>query len=1222
MALTLLFTVPKPTNHRLLLRTFLSIAVAWLVPGLSQGIVLYNVTDLGAHTVPTAIDDGGDIAGYDDSASPPVAVAIKGGITTPLTAQGVESRALTIDDDGEEAGYLVNGGIRQAVLWKADGTQTDFTAEGDLLEARSITPFGHVAGVAVDPASGQARAFLYNSRVKRFRILDTFGGDSGAANDVNALGATVGGAQAPDGKMNAFLYDNTGLQNLGTLKGFDQSEALSVNDGGQVVGWSYIDPNADDTKRAFFYSSSQGFNNLGVVADDVGSVANGINNKGEAVGFSTKLNGDRRAFALNVSAANIFAIVVDPKDGSTLYAGTERSGIFKTSDGGSSWKAINAGLASFDVRAIAINPSITTTVYAGTSGEGIYISTDGGGHWAAANNGLTQKDVRALAIDPLTPTTVYAGTFGGGLYKSVDGGNTWTPINNGLTSTNIQVITIDPTNPSIVYAGTESQGVFKSTDFGGSWTAINNGITDRGIFAIAVTPDNTSVLYVATEVTGIFKSIDGGSSWTPSNTGLANRDVRSIVFSPASTSFLSVGTLGGGVFQSADGGQNWQAATDTGLIDANVQVLAGSPNTQTTLYAGTTGGGIFKTTNGATNWLAINNGFSAIDIFSVVADTYIIPTASNPAPTVDLYAATSGAGIYMSSDNGVSWSAKNSGLTNLAILTLVPDPTPRGDQIPLTLYAGTFDGGVYKSSDGGDTWTNLGGALANQDVRALAIVPSTTADTANILYAGTIRNGIYKSVDAGATWSAANTGLTAMDIRALAVDPAAASLVYAGTQDGIFKSSDGGGTWSPADNGLMTTDVRAIAIDPGATADPATTRTLYVGTAGGGVFKSQDAGGTWTAVNTGLTNTSVNDLLIDPTNTLVLYTATDGGGVFKSSDGGNSWAPINTGLLNPSSTALALDTTASSLYTGTVGGGVYETSAAAINWTSRNSGLTDSGTQMQDLNTLIPPGQGWLLQSATAINNVGQIVGTGLLNNQPHGFLLTPVNGVAVAQLTVTETNSPSSVQKDLPVTFDVRMTNNGPNTATGLVFVDWLPTNSTFQFVAAASGQCNTPPVDSILTCTVAQLGPGSTTTIKVIVTPNRFDITLHNPVKVKANEADPVFADNAVTSASKVSPCFIATAAYGSYLAPEVDVLRGFRDRYLLTNRVGKALVAFYYAHSPPVAAYIARHDAVRFVVRLGLTPIVYGVKYPWAGLAMLAAPLLLIIRRSLRARRCSVP
>lgn len=79
----------------------------------------------------------------------------------------------------------------------------------------------------------------------------------------------------------------------------------------------------------------------------------------------------------------------------------------------------------------------------------------------------------------------------------------------------------------------------------------------------------------------------------------------------------------------------------------------------------------------------------------------------------------------------------------------------------------------------------------------------------------------------------------------------------------------------------------------------------------------------------------------------------------------------------------------------------------------------------------------------------------------------------------------------------------------------------------------------------------------------------------------------------------CFVATAAYGSYLHPKVKALRDFRDNYLLTNRPGRAFVAFYYRTSPPIADVIKRHESLRAITRWGLTPIVYALLHPWATL-----------------------
>jgi len=96
-------------------------------------------------------------------------------------------------------------------------------------------------------------------------------------------------------------------------------------------------------------------------------------------------------------------------------------------------------------------------------------------------------------------------------------------------------------------------------------------------------------------------------------------------------------------------------------------------------------------------------------------------------------------------------------------------------------------------------------------------------------------------------------------------------------------------------------------------------------------------------------------------------------------------------------------------------------------------------------------------------------------------------------------------------------------------------------------------------------------------------------------------VGADTEAEEASSNANCFIATAAYGSSMADDVLALRLFRDRHLLTNPLGRAFVTFYYAVSPPIAGFIAKHESLRALTRISLMPVVAGVKHPGAAILL---------------------
>ncbi|MDH4164716.1 MAG: immune inhibitor A, partial [Nitrospirota bacterium] len=97
-----------------------------------------------------------------------------------------------------------------------------------------------------------------------------------------------------------------------------------------------------------------------------------------------------------------------------------------------------------------------------------------------------------------------------------------------------------------------------------------------------------------------------------------------------------------------------------------------------------------------------------------------------------------------------------------------------------------------------------------------------------------------------------------------------------------------------------------------------------------------------------------------------------------------------------------------------------------------------------------------------------------------------------------------------------------------------------------------------------------------------------------------------------SKSGPCFIATAAYGSYLDPHVKVLRDFRDRSLLTNGPGRAFVTLYYRYSPPIADFIGRHESLRLAARVMIAPVVFSIEYPLPAVSCMCVAVCFIFLR----------
>jgi hypothetical protein len=331
--------------------------------------------------------------------------------------------------------------------------------------------------------------------------------------------------------------------------------------------------------------------------------------------------------------------------------------------------------------------------------------------------------------------------------------------------------------------------------------------------------------------------------------------------------------------------QQW---TTNGPFGGNVNALAVSG---TNIFAGTESNGVFLSTNNGASWTAANTGLTNLNVAALAVSG------------ANLFAGTGG-GVFRSPDNGASWTAVNTGLTNLNVRALAVSGA--------NLFAGTW-GGVFLSTNNGASWAAVNTGLTIQIVQALAVSGTN-------LFAGTA-GGVFLSTNNGDSWTAVNTGLTNRDIQALAVS---GTNLFAGTLGGVFLSTNNGASWTAVNTGLTNRGVHALAVS-GAN--------LFAGTRGG-VFLSTNNGASWTAVNTGLTNRDVRALAVSGTN---LFAGT-WSGVFLSTNNGASWTEVNSGLRRLLVAALAVS--GANLFAGT-GHGVFLSTNNGASWTAVNTDLTN-----------------------------------------------------------------------------------------------------------------------------------------------------------------------------------------------------------------------------------------------------------------------------------------
>lgn len=348
----------------------------------------------------------------------------------------------------------------------------------------------------------------------------------------------------------------------------------------------------------------------------------------------------------------------------------------------------------------------------------------------------------------------------------------------------------------------------------------------------------------------VYVSADNGNTWSK-----AKWDGHSAIFSVTALGNYLYGSSGVGAYVSSDNGSNWNYPANSGILSGST--LECFATNGSTVFAGGTGG-VYATTNNAVSWTPVNVGLTGRYVFSLMASNGI------------LFAGTD-SGIYTSTNNGLSWAAVASAS---APTNMVQFLTFSGNSI----YAGSQNA-VYATSDLGVNWSMSNGFNSS--------VTSVWANGGTVL-AATDREGIFTSTNTTGTYSNGVSYILYEQVGKGIHDPIAlfvgtvGNKIFMGANTGMFSSSDDGVTWSGGMN--QPGSINSYAMDLISKGN-----TLYAA-ASGGVFQSTDNGNTWKIPTSNYYFQATGIRSIG--NTLF---AAGGTNVYKSTDNGGTWNAVNIG---------------------------------------------------------------------------------------------------------------------------------------------------------------------------------------------------------------------------------------------------------------------------------------------------------------------------------------
>ena len=535
----------------------------------------------------------------------------------------------------------------------------------------------------------------------------------------------------------------------------------------------------------------------------------------------------------------------------TFYFGGAAGGVWKTTDGGITWKNISDKyFQTAAVGALAVAPSDPNVIYAGmgepfirgdmATGDGIYKSTDAGKTWKYTGLKNTRV-ISQIVVDPDNPQVVFVAALGHvfgsnperGIYRSQDGGKTWKKILYVNDSTGASCIAMDPHNPRILFAGMwqsyrkpwamssggPGSGLYKSNDGGDTWKDISKspglpkGVLGKITVSVSGADPNRVYAFIEAKNGGVFRSDDGGKTWSRRyhRSELTQRAwyFGRVFADPKNKNRLYAPQVSG-LFRSDDGGDHFHPIRTPHGDNHVLWINPAHPE----IMIGGNDGGASITYDGGRSWSSENNQPTA-QFYHVAVDQqfpYHIFGAQQDNSTVEILSRTSGFGI-----TDKDWWPSAGGESGYVI----PDA-----QNPDITYGGSYDGVLikYNRKTGErqriDVWPDNPMGYGADSLRdrfqwTFPILESTHHP--GTLY--TCSQYVYRSTDQGMSWSRISPDLTRNDkskqrpsggpitkdntaveyyntIFAFAESPVRTGVFWAGSDDGLVHvSTDNGATW-------------------------------------------------------------------------------------------------------------------------------------------------------------------------------------------------------------------------------------------------------------------------------------------------------------------------------------------------------------------------------------------------------------------------------------------